>query len=96
MIWEVRLTKRAFKQTQLLSKKARLVLRTLVEEMELVGPAPGKHWRHYGKLYSNIHQDQRHCHLKSGKPTYVCCWEVSKTDQVIEIYYVGTHEKAPY
>ena len=35
--------------------------------------------------------------LIKGKPTYVCCWEViDKQKKIIEVNYVGTHEKAPY
>jgi hypothetical protein len=37
-----------------------------------------------------------HCHLVKGNPTYACCWElVEKKEKIIEVYYVGTHEKAP-
>jgi hypothetical protein len=36
------------------------------------------------------------CHLKKGRPTYVACWTVDKKNKVIEVYYAGTHEKAPY
>ncbi|HSW71056.1 MAG TPA: hypothetical protein VLH77_03650 [Gammaproteobacteria bacterium] len=59
------------------------------------GPAaPG--WPNYGKLHGSK-GDKRHCHLQKGKPTYVCCWEViDKKRKIIKVYYVGTHEKAPY
>lgn len=34
---------------------------------------------------------------KGGKPTYVACWYIKdKKVKIVEIYYVGTHEKAPY
>lgn len=49
-------------------------------------------WPNYGDLNGNYH-----CHLKKGKPTYVACWSViDKKLKQIEIYYVGTHENAPY
>lgn len=55
-------------------------------------------WPNYSKLKGqgeNI--DRRHCHLVRGNPTYVACWEVKdKKNKIIEVYYVGTHEKAPY
>lgn len=42
-------------------------------------------------------RDLRHCHLIKGNPTYVCCWEVVEDEvKIIEVYYAGTHEKAPY
>ena len=38
-----------------------------------------------------------HCHFKKGTPTYVACWKIKdKTIEVMEVVYVGTHEKAPY
>lgn len=40
--------------------------------------------------------DWGHCHLQKGNPTYVCCWKVFEDTQTIEVYYVGTHENAPY
>jgi hypothetical protein len=50
-------------------------------------------WPNYSKLAGGRH----HCHLKKGKPTYVAVWEVLDKDiKLIEVQYVGTHEKAPY
>ncbi len=40
---------------------------------------------------------RHHCHLKKGHPTYVAVWEVTDTDVcLVEVIYVGTHEKALY
>ena len=56
------------------------------------GPVRGD-WPNFSKLGKNTY----HCHLKKGKPTYVACWRMlDKSKKVIEVYYVGTHEKAPY
>lgn len=63
----------------------------LMKEIEFLGPIRGN-WKNYSKLGSIEH----HCHLKSGKPTYVVCWRVFKDSKLVEVYYVGTHEKAPY
>lgn len=50
-------------------------------------------WPNYGPLG----KDGFHCHLKKGRPTYVACWKIiSKQAKQIEVYYVGTHERAPY
>lgn len=46
----------------------------------------------YGKLGDLTY----HCHLKKGRPTYVACWTADKKNKIIEVYYAGTHEKAPY
>jgi hypothetical protein len=50
-------------------------------------------WPHYGHLG----KEHFHCHLRRGRPTYVACWRtVDKQTKQIEVYYVGSHEGAPY
>lgn len=94
MTWTVQLTKKAQKQQLKLPQKIRLQLFVLFKEIELEGPVRGN-WKNYGKLKGL--NNRHHCHIKSGKPTYVVCWQVvNNIIQVVEIYYVGTHEKAPY
>ena len=35
--------------------------------------------------------------IKKGNPTYVAVWkEIGEEIQIVEVAYVGTHEKAPY
>ena len=96
MKWDVVFTRQAAKQVQKISKRVLLVLQVLVGDLSLKGPAPGNAWPNYGKLHGWGKVDQRHCHLIKGNPTYVCCWKVHKTEKIIEVYYVDTHEKAPY
>jgi hypothetical protein len=63
-----------------------------VREIIELGPVRGN-WDNYSKLTGNRH----HCHLKKGQPTYVAVWHVTdKTIKLVEVIYVGTHEKAPY
>lgn len=51
----------------------------------------------YSKLVAGKAVDLRHCHITRGKTTYVVCWEVVDNKiRVIEVYYVGSHEKTPY
>ncbi|MFP5458614.1 MAG: type II toxin-antitoxin system RelE family toxin [Bacteriovoracia bacterium] len=67
----------------------------LIVQLEVSGPAVN--WPHYGKLRNQGNLiDRRHCHLRRGRPTWVCCWEVEAKLKLVEVYYVGTHEKAPY
>ena len=67
-----------------------------VKDLQTKGPTPGKNWPNYGKLHGKKRFDRRHCHPIKGNPTYACCWEVSeKNAKLIEVCYVGTHEKAP-
>lgn len=92
MGWQVRFHKRAEKQRRELPEMVAHLLDALVQEIAVSGPVRGN-WKNYSKLGSAQH----HCHLKSGRPTYVACWEVEdKSVRIVEVYYVGTHEKAPY
>ena len=78
-----------------LTERVLLKLRLLFADLTSEGPAAFG-WPNYGKLLGKD-SDERHCHLQKGRPTYVCCWRVKdKKRKIIEVYYVGTHEKAPY
>lgn len=94
--WEVTLTKKAKKQRKALYKNLDITFRLLVNDLVKMGPCPGKHWQNYGKLRGRRQSDHRHCHLCKGNPTYVACWAVYTKTREIEVYYVGTHENAPY
>jgi mRNA-degrading endonuclease RelE of RelBE toxin-antitoxin system len=93
MAWTVRISKKASKQVGKAPEKYRVVLVKLMRDLELFGPVRGE-WPNYSKLGPGFH----HCHLKKkGKPTYVACWQVlEKEIKLMEVYYVGTREKAPY
>ena len=96
MTWNVSITAKARKQIKKFPKAAKAALLMLMRDLENYGPAPGKGWKNYSKLKGK-EGDKRHCHLSKGKPTYVCCWEVKNNQlRIIEVYYAGTHEKAPY
>jgi hypothetical protein len=58
-----------------------------------------KNWPNFGPLYKQkgVPDNAYHCHLKQGRPTYVACWKIEdKKVKIVEVYYVGTHENAPY
>lgn len=98
MKWEIRLSNQAGKSYEKLKRSGQKkpsivdVVDLLVLQLELKGPELTD-WPNYGKLSG----DNYHCHLKKGRPTYVACWKVAhKKLRQIEVYYVGTHEGAPY
>ncbi len=92
MVWTVQWRKRLEKQLAELPEVIQLQFRELVRDIQISGPVKGN-WKNYSKLGPHQH----HCHIKSGRPTYVVCWEVAdKKIPIVEVYYVGTHEKAPY
>jgi len=73
--WIVKSTKAADKQAGKLGENVQLLLHLLFEDLENKGPALPD-WPNYGKLHNKKAINKRHCHLRKGKPTYVCCWEV--------------------
>lgn len=95
--WSVEFTRKAEKQYQQLKRNGSKpsivdIINLLAIEMESQGP-----YRHNWLNYDSLGKNKFHCHLKKGKPTYVACWElVNKENKKIEVYYVGTHEDAPY
>jgi hypothetical protein len=96
--WQVRLSRNAEKQYEKLKKNGRTrpsivdLIDFLVIELQEKGPERVD-WPNYSKLSD----DKYHCHLKKGHPTYVACWKVMNSKKKnIEVYYVGTHEGAPY
>jgi hypothetical protein len=89
--WLVMVPTRIQKEITILPEIVKLQLKALLHEIRYQGPIRGN-WKNYGKLQKNLH----HCHIKSGRPTYVSCWRSDPMSKIIEVYYVGTHEKAPY
>ena len=91
-LWVVKLSRRADKSLDYLSPLVKGALALLISDIEAGGPVRGD-WPNYSRLGRWRH----HCHLKKGQPTYVAVWEESDTGiRLVEVTYVGTHEKAPY
>lgn len=91
--WTVNLVGQAKKADNNLSQKAILAFATLLFEMRKLGPYR-INWPNYTKMKNQ--NDDYHCHIEKGRPTYVVCWKVDKKNSIIEVYYAGTHKKAPY
>ncbi len=90
--WRIEFTNRARKQKMKLPVRVQETLYQLVKEIEKLGPVCGD-WPNYSRLPGGRH----HCHLKKGKPTYVAVWQHDAGQvRVVEVVYVGSHEKAPY
>lgn len=45
------------------------------------------------KNYSKLGKDKFHCHLSYH---WVACWQLVDGAYVVEVYYVGSREGAPY
>lgn len=91
--WIVGFTSKAGKQKRKLPERIQLLVDALAKEIVEAGPIR-KNWSGFGPLKG---KNAYHCHLKEGRPTYVACWKIeNKSIKIIEIYYAGTHENAPY
>ena len=90
--WEINLIGQAKKYDKNLSKQAIATFLLLLKELEYLGP-----YRANWPSYTKMADDDYHCHIKKGRPTYVVCWKIyDKKYKIVEVYYAGTHEKAPY
>ena len=90
--WQIALSRTAKKQMPSLPPIVRENLYALLRDIEARGPIQGT-WPNYSRLGADTH----HCHIKKGRPCYVAVWQVTdKKIRLIEVKYVGTHEKAPY
>ncbi|MEI6209318.1 MAG: cytotoxic translational repressor of toxin-antitoxin stability system [Desulfuromonadales bacterium] len=92
MTWTVTYSNKAGKQYSRLPQSVRCAIDLLITEIRISGPVRGN-WKNYGKLTGKQH----HCHVKTGRPTYVVVWEeLDHSIKLVEVIYAGTHEKAPY
>lgn len=95
--WDVNFHRSAEKQYKKLIRSGSKpsitdIINLLLIELRREGP-----YRTNWPNYSPLKKDEHHCHLKEGRPTYVACWKViDEKKKLIEVYYVGTHENAPY
>ncbi len=93
-MWRVIIKKTVLKSVEEFPANVAESFRFLVHEIEVSGPMR-YNWKNFSKLKG--YGERYHCHIKSGRPTFVVCWEVTdKEIRIIEVYYAGTHENAPY
>ena len=85
----VKISRQVEKGLPKLPANVRHRLSVLVGYLEIDGPAGGVYFQNYSKLSDT----EYHCHLTYH---YVACWRFEKKTILIEVYYAGTHEKAPY
>jgi len=60
----------------------------LVEQLRIKGPVAHS-WPNYSKLGKN----EYHCHLAYS---WVACWRHEANMLIIEVYYAGSRQNAPY
>ena len=88
MEYQVCIKKKVNRDLTKLPKDIQKLLFLLIADLKADGPIQ-KSWHNFSPLGEN----KFHCHLTYR---YVACWTWKKGKIEIEVYYVGSREKAPY
>ncbi len=88
MAYQVTIRKKVARGLQKLPKNVQQILFLLVADLQADGPIQ-RSWHNFSALGGGRY----HCHLTYR---YVACWTCERGDILIEVYYVGSREKAPY
>ena len=88
MEYEVTVKAKIPKRLLKLPKNVKKLFFLLIEDLKNDGPN-----QHSWPNFSPLGKDRFHCHLNYR---YVACWTFKKKEITIEVYYVGSREKAPY
>lgn len=91
--WTVKQNAKARRGEEDLPEKIKTVSRAAKRSLMMTGKAAG--FNNFGPL-KQLGNNFYHCHLNTGKPTYVMIWKIDKQLKTIIVTYIGTHEKAPY
>jgi mRNA-degrading endonuclease RelE of RelBE toxin-antitoxin system len=87
-MFKVLIKKKVIKELKKMPARVQEKLVALVDDLRENGPVqPG--WPNYSKLGQNKY----HCHLERK---WVACWYYEDKSLVIEVYYAGSRENAPY
>lgn len=88
MKYKIQLKKKVARGLNKLPPEVKQLLFLLITDLQSKGPIQ-KNWQNFSRLEKNKY----HCHLNYR---YVACWFHKKEEIEIEVYYVGSREKAPY
>jgi len=88
-MFNILVKKKVLKKVEKLPLLIQEKLSALVDDLREKGPVQSG-WPNY----SRIGKEKYHCHLS---PKWVACWYYKKDKSlIIEVYYAGSREKAPY
>ncbi len=88
MRYDVRVKKRAKKDIGKMPAYIQKKFAYLLLDLERCGPVIPD-WPHFSKLGSETY----HCHLSEK---WVACWQSQSGTLLVEVYYAGSREGAPY
>ena len=86
--YDVRISRKVLKSIERLPERIQNKFRLLAMELRDSGPIQ-RNWSNF----SALGKGKFHCHLTQS---YVACWRHDKGTIVIEVYYVGSRQGAPY
>ena len=87
-VFKVTMKRKVGRNASKMPKVERERLKFLVHTLEVSGPVQPSMMN-----YSKLGPDKYHCHLSYR---WVACWCCKNGNLEIEVYYVGSREKAPY
>ena len=87
-MYKVTIKKRVLKNLEKMPLPIQKRFNALVANLQETGPIR-QDWLNFSKL----NEDEYHCHLSLK---WVACWKHEKNTIIIEVYYVGSRENAPY
>jgi len=87
-MYKIIIKKSIMKNVLKMPKDIQSYFESLVNDLREKGPVR-KEWPNFSKLGKN----EYHCHLSYK---WVACWYYENDSVVIEVYYAGSRENAPY
>jgi hypothetical protein len=87
-IFKVSVKKKVLKEAGKMPDSVQEKLAALLEDLQEKGPVQPD-WPNYSKIGKEIY----HCHLARK---WAACWYCEDKSLIIEVYYAGSRENAPY
>ena len=87
-MYQIIVKKKVMKGLWKLPREVQQAFARLLNDLEESGPVQPR-WPHYSMLT----KDTYHCHLAYH---YAACWRNENGTLIIEVYYAGSREGAPY
>ena len=87
-MYQVKLKKNAIKNIEKMPISIQDKMATLLLNLKEKGPIRTE-WPNFSKLGKDLY----HCHLARK---WVACWHYEDNSIIIEVYYAGSRENAPY
>ena len=87
-MYKIVIKKGTLKNIQKMPEKIQFIFESLVSDLIEKGPIRNE-WPNFSKLEKNKY----HCHLSYK---WVACWYYENKSVIIEVYYAGSRENAPY